>query len=102
AGMNLLPEYDFGIRIVQALVELKVRVFPRLLDGPAGKAASHFGDIFLRVAAVDTERVQLHEFAPVVLIQPANSLLGLLLPSWRRPRPPESAASPLPRGTLRC
>ena len=43
-----------------------------LLDRPAGERARHLGDVLLRVAAVDAERVQLHQLARVVLVQPAR------------------------------
>ena len=46
---------------------------PRVVDRPAGERARHFGDVLLRVAAVDAERVQLHQLAAVVLVQPASA-----------------------------
>ena len=50
-------------------------------DGPAGKAARNFLNIFLRVAAVNAECVQFHQLARVVFID-APSLLPLLLRVW--------------------
>src|SRR6185369_15316334 len=52
----------------------------RLKDGPTGEAARHFLHVFLRVAAIDAESMQLHQLARVVFIDAASlSLLRLLL-----------------------
>ena len=54
---------------------------PRVVNRPARERARHFGDVLLRVAAVDAERVQLHQLAAVVLVQPLRHVLlrvGLL------------------------
>ena len=50
-------------------VEAEAAALPRLLDRPAGERARDLGDVLLRVAAVDAERVQLHQLAAVVLVQ---------------------------------
>src|SRR5215216_6465277 len=47
----------------------------RLEDGPTGKTARHFLHVFLRVAAVDSERVQFHQLARVVFVDAAPLLL---------------------------
>src|ERR1700682_2490304 len=46
--------------------------FSRLIERPSGEDFGNFGDIFLRVAAVYAERVQLHQFAAVVFVQAAG------------------------------
>src|SRR5207248_7554144 len=46
-------------------------------DRPSRKAARNFLHVFLRVATVYTERVQLHQFARVVFIDAATLLLLL-------------------------
>src|SRR5207245_10190190 len=101
---NLFAEHEFRIGIVQALFKFEIGVDSWFVNRPAGEAARYFGDVFLRVAAVDTERVQLHQLAPVVFVQAAFILfLGLL---WihrraRRPRTAKSAtAHPLAHGTF--
>src|SRR5690349_7138936 len=47
----------------------------RLKDGPTGKATRHFLHVLLRVATIDSERVQLHQLARVVLVDTASLLL---------------------------
>ena len=57
---------------------------------PAGERARHLGDVLLRVAAVDAERVQLHQLAPVVLVETFRRVLARRLrPRHRRRRPPK-------------
>ena len=60
AGMNFFVQHDFRIGIVQAIVKFELRILARLFDGPSGKATGQLGDVFLGVAAFDTESVQLH------------------------------------------
>src|SRR6185369_7510127 len=55
----------------------------RLKDGPTSEAPRNFLHVFLSVATVDTERVQLHQLARVVFIYPATLLLWRRL-SWHR------------------
>ena len=96
--MNLLPKHVFGIRIVQPFVELEICILPRLVNGPAGKASRHFRDVFLRVTAVHPERVEFHQLAAVIFVQPAHVLFLLLClrrGNARRPRAPEPSAAPL-------
>ena len=44
---------------------------PQGLDRPAGEHARQLRDILLTVACVDAQRVQLHQFTGVILVQPA-------------------------------
>ena len=53
---------------------------PRSNDGPTGETARNFLDVLLGVAAVDTQRVQLHQFTRIVFINSAALLLLLLRP----------------------
>src|SRR6516162_1553828 len=75
----------------------------RFLQGPAGKYASNFSDVLLRVTPVHAEGMQLHKLAGVVFIQPIASLrlsllgaigLGRSLRSrgWIRHRPRSKGA----------
>src|ERR1039457_6828181 len=77
-----------GLRaiVMDAVVKEELRVAPRLLDRPSGKCLRDIDDVFLRVSAVHAERVQLHKFAAIVLIQAA--LLFLVPCRVRRRRAP--------------
>ena len=47
------------------------------VDGPSGKDFGDFGDVALRVAAVDAEGVQFQQLAAVVFVQAACSVCAL-------------------------
>src|SRR5215213_6683519 len=51
----------------------------RLEDGPTRKATRYLLHVFLRVAAIHAERVQLHQLACVVFVDAAPLSLRLLL-----------------------
>ncbi len=91
AGVNFLAEHNLRVGIVHLVVKFEFRILPRLFDRPSRKAARHFRNIFLRVAAVHSKRVQLHQFAAVIFIQPAV-LFFLLLLLWRR-RPSKTSVA---------
>ncbi len=65
-------------RLVQRGAEQEVAGAPRIalaelaiaLDAPAGHGAREFGDVGLRVAGANAERVQLHDFAREILVEP--------------------------------
>ena len=64
-----------GAGFVFGFVEQRLDVFDDkgpLAYGPAGEDFSNFGDVALRVAAVDADGVELHDFAGVVFVQPAG------------------------------
>src|SRR6185295_11922975 len=69
AGRQRTAEHDLLLAVVIRRVELKLRVPRDVVDRPAGERTRHRHHIVLRVAAVDAERVQLEEFAAVVLVQ---------------------------------
>ena len=91
-GVNLLPQHDLGIGIVHAVIEFECCLLLGLLDRPPGEAARHFGDIFLGVPTIDAQRVQLHQLAAVIFVQPARVFLLLL--RHRRGRPGLPVAAP--------
>ena len=64
-----------------------------LLIGPAGEHARQFRHVFLAVAAVHAQRVQFHQLARVVFIQPARLGLGRIRRHHRNQR-----AAPLAGG----
>src|SRR5439155_24602128 len=104
AGLDRVAQHVLFTVVVHPRIEAVAAALTRLRDGPARKAARHFDDVLLRVAAVHAERVQLHQLAAVVFVQAGRPLvLRVLL--WLRPlrhrwktRPPDaeqpSATSP--------
>ena len=75
SGRKCRAHHLLGARIVQRAVEVVLRQFVRLPDAPAGQDARCLGHVALRVAAIHSQGVQLHQFARVVLVQPAPTLL---------------------------
>src|ERR1700687_234687 len=67
-----MSEDDLVAGLLHAGLEAEVSAFSRLIERPAGEHFGNFGDIFLRVAAVYAERVQLHQFAAVVFVEAAG------------------------------
>src|SRR5205807_10359426 len=76
-----VAEDDLVAGLMHALFEPEPAAFLGLLDRPAGKYACHFCDISLGVAAIDAQGVQLHQLAPIILVQ-AASLFVLSLERW--------------------
>ena len=50
-------------------------VTTRVGDGPAGKAFGDLDDVLLRITAIDAERMELHQFAGVIFVDPASLAL---------------------------
>src|ERR1700674_3979169 len=90
-----MSEDDLGGGLMHARLEAEVAAFPphhaksgrdgdpacsRLIERPSGEDFGNFGDIFLRVAAVYAERVQLHHLAAIVFVQAAG--LPGFVASW--------------------
>src|SRR5438445_1489115 len=71
ARMNFLAQHALGLGIMDAIVESKFRLGSRIADGPACETARHFDHVLLGIAAVDSERVQFHQFAPVIFVEAA-------------------------------
>ena len=77
AGINLVAQHHLRLSDrASRSSNQNSRIAPRLCDGPAGEAARHFDHVLLRVAAVDAERVQLHQLAAVIFVQAALLLLA--------------------------
>ena len=70
-------------------VELEAAAALRPVDCPASEDARHLGHVGLRVAAIDAQRVQLHQLARVVFIQALRRLA--LVHSAARNRPSSRA-----------
>src|SRR5271167_708717 len=64
---------------MDAVVEVEIRIFSWLADGPAGKNFRHFGYVVLRVTGVHTYGVKFHHFPAIILIEAADLLLLCLL-----------------------
>ena len=77
ARLDDVAEHHLLAGVVQARVEREAAALPRAVDRPAGERARHLGDVLLRVAAVDAERVQLHQLAAVVLVEALGRVLAL-------------------------
>src|SRR5687767_4124851 len=73
ASGDLHAKYGFFALIVHEGVKLEAAATARIPYGPAGEASGDFSDVLLRVAAIHTERVQLHQLARVILVEAAPS-----------------------------
>src|SRR5439155_15636030 len=71
AGLDLVSEHDLRSGIVHPRLEPESAALPRIRDRPARETPRDVDDVVLRVAAVDAERVQLHQLAAVVLVESA-------------------------------
>src|SRR5438874_10686266 len=71
AGQNFVTEHEFLAVVMQSGAIKKQTLLVWLLDGPSRKAARDFLHVLLRVAAVNAERVQLHQLARVIFIEAA-------------------------------
>ena len=70
AVVDGLLQNCFIAGLVALGIELKLAAVVGLRDGPSGEDAREFGNVILRVAAIHSERVQLHQFAAVIFVQP--------------------------------
>src|SRR5262245_11741298 len=75
-----MPKDVLGAGLVSAVVETKASALLRLIDTPSRQYLCQFGDIFLGVTAVHAESVQLRDFAGVVFIESAGTVLVRLWP----------------------
>ena len=66
---------QFFLPVVHRGIELKFRKLLRIVDCPAAESTGDRDDVLLRVASIDTQRMQFEQLAAVVLIQarPAHS-----------------------------
>src|SRR5207245_10772490 len=65
-------------RLVHTLCESNAAALLVLFQCPSCENPRDLSDIFLSVAAVDSERVQFHKLAPIVFIQAGTPSLALL------------------------
>ena len=71
AGRNFVAEHGFLAEIVHEWREDEFRIFGTT-HRPAGEATRHRDDVGLRIAALHAERVQFHDFAAVVFVEPVR------------------------------
>ena len=69
-GPHRPTQHELVTAVVHRGPEGEAGLLARPLDGPSGEGARHLGDVGLRVAAVHTQRVKLHQLAGVVLVEP--------------------------------
>src|SRR5437764_788465 len=71
-----LSRLFIGALVISARKSSRFSVSARIGNCPAGKAAGNFLDVLERIAAVDAERMKLHNFTGIVFIN--ATLLALL------------------------
>src|SRR5258707_11901812 len=86
-------------RLVSAIAVSEATAALRLVNAPTGTDFGQFGHVFLRVAAINTQRVQLHDFARIVFVQPTGPVLLLFVALLLLP-PRKSAVVETAPGTL--
>ena len=75
AAREALAQDDLLPAIVRPFAEGERRALVGTLDPPAGQYPRHIDDVVLGIAAVHAQRVQLEQFAGVVLVQSAGDPL---------------------------
>ena len=71
AALERVAEHLLGVGVVGAGAEDEAAPSAWLVDGPPGEGAGDVDHVSLRVTTVDAERVQLEQFATIVLVEPA-------------------------------
>ena len=72
---DLCAQHRFRSALVALRREYKVSAELRPIDGPAGQHARHLRHVGLRVAAIHAQRMQFHQLARIILIQPGVGFL---------------------------
>src|SRR5882672_714644 len=68
SGIDLVAENDFFTVVMDTGPEHELTVPLGPIDAPSGEGACDLLNVFLCVASINTECVQLHQFAAVVFI----------------------------------
>ncbi len=86
------PEDALGIAVMSPIEKAIFEIAPTI-HSPAGEDARDIADVLLAVAAIHSERVQLHQLAGIVLVDPLRHprLHPLDHRRVRLPCPPEAA-----------
>ena len=64
-----MPQDKFFALVMHLVVVEEATALAGFVDGPAGEAARDLDDILLRVAAVDAQRMEFHQFTRVIFVQ---------------------------------
>src|SRR5689334_16188293 len=80
---NCNAKYNFAVRVMHPRTEDECAALIRTINCPARKAARHFLNVTLRVAAVNAERVQFQQLACIVFVDVTLALRRRLW-GWRR------------------
>src|SRR3989442_6755952 len=64
-----MTEYYLYFPVMHAGIEPDLRIFIEIENRPARESAGYSNDVGLRVASVNTHRVQFHQLAAVVFIE---------------------------------
>ena len=68
AFFKLFAEYLLFSGLVSAFVKFELAALLRLFDAPSSQNFGELRNVFLRVTAINAERVEFHDLARVVLI----------------------------------
>src|SRR5262249_34912481 len=71
-GIDLMSKNSLFSVVVQARAEDKFTTALGPFDGPSGQSACDFLNVLLRTAAINAKRVQFHQLAGVILVNPTN------------------------------
>ena len=71
AGGQRMAQHHLRVRVVLVAAKDECHWLVRPVDRPSGQRTRDFLHVLLRIAAVHPERVELHQLARVVLVQPA-------------------------------
>src|ERR1041385_48816 len=77
ARENPVTENDFFAIVVKSGTINKQPLLVRLLNGPAAETTRHLLHVFLRVTAIDAQRMQLHQLARVIFVEATVDSGGL-------------------------
>src|SRR5579884_528466 len=76
ALINLIAQNIFRTGLMSAFIEAEAAAKLRLFNAPARKDFGQLGYVFLGVAAVNSQRVQLHNFTGVIFIESVAPVFG--------------------------
>src|SRR5437762_992001 len=86
--LDAMAQHKLWPRFMHSRLVAELCVLHGPLDGPPRENLCYFRDIPLRVAAIDAERVQFEQLAPIVLVQSAVIPAALIRIPARKARPP--------------
>src|SRR5438093_12148258 len=75
ARRNPIAQDRFLTGIVNPWLEIELRFALQPSNSPASEATRDFLHVFLRVTAVDAQRVEFHQLARVLLVETVSSII---------------------------